>query len=115
MTTLARHLTEQEFQSLFVSPMQDVTQSASAAVDIWAYVDALDLDALGLPHLNDVRYVYRDALNRYDQILIGTGRFNSLLVIVVSLSEREIVGHRLLDLNEAYGVSGSHLREIDQV
>ncbi|HYD27605.1 hypothetical protein [Brevundimonas sp.] len=108
-----KHLTEAEFHAFFAPPMRDITESAEAIVDIWPYVDSLDLDELGLPHLNDVHYVYRDALNRYDQILIGTGRFNALLVIVVSLAAREIIGHRVLDLNATYGVSGGHLREVD--
>jgi hypothetical protein len=35
--------------------------------------------------------------------LIGTGRFNTLLVIVVDLGRRYVFGHFLLDLNEQYG------------
>ena len=89
--TAGRHLTEPEFFALFAPPMQNITDSAEAVVDIWPYVDSLDLDVLGVPHVNDVHYVYRDALNRYDQILIGTGRFNTMLVIVVCLAEREII------------------------
>ena len=112
--TTGRHLSEAEFEALFASPMQNVTEHAESLIDIWPYVAALDLDALGLPHINDVHYVYRDALNRYDQILIGTGRYNALLVIVVDRSDTRIVGHRVLDLNVAYGVSGGHLREVDQ-
>lgn len=111
--SIGRSLTEAEFEELFAAPMQNVTETAEAGIDIWPYVDALDLEALRLPHINDVRYVYRDALDRYDQILVGTGRFNTFLVIVVSLVSREIVGHRLLDLNGEYGVSGRHLRDID--
>ena len=92
--------------------MRDVTANPGAGVDIWPYVDALDLDDLGVPSLNDVRYVYRDAKSRFDQVLIGTGRFNSLLVIVVDLERREIFGHRLLDLNEEYQSKGGHLRSL---
>jgi hypothetical protein len=113
MTGIGRPLSDTEFRALFSPPMRDVTNHAAAVVDIWPYVDALDLDALGLPHVNDVRYVYRDALDRYDQVLIGTGRFNALLVIVVDLDQPHIVGHHVLDLNAVYGVSGGHLREID--
>ncbi|MDB5678545.1 MAG: hypothetical protein JWM94_1547, partial [Sphingomonas bacterium] len=61
---------------------------------------------------NDVHYVYRDALNRFDQILIGTGRFNTLLAVVVDRELQTIVGHHLLDLNEKYGVRGDHLRDV---
>ena len=97
--TLPRKLSEDEFQACFAPPMVDVTESASAAVEIWSYVDSLDLDDVGVPSLNDVHYVYRDALGRFDQVLIGTGRFNALLVIVVDLRSETVFGHFLLDLN----------------
>ena len=96
-----RQLTDAEFKACLAEPMLNVTDEAEAVVDIWPYVDDLNLTALGLPHLNDVQYVYRDAAGRYDQVLIGTGRFNSLLVIVIDLQRRTIHGHHLLDLNAA--------------
>jgi hypothetical protein len=76
----------------------------------WPYVEALDLDELGIPSINDARYVYQDARGRLDQVLIGTGRFNALLVIFVDRDAGTILGHFLLDLNKEYGVSGGHLK-----
>jgi hypothetical protein len=58
---IARRLSKEEFSACFAQPMSDVTAHANAAVDIWPYVDALDLDELGIPSINDVHYVYRDA------------------------------------------------------
>ncbi len=107
-----RRLDEQEFAACFAAPMRNVTEHAEAVVDIWPYVGELDLDELGIPSLGDVHYVYRDGLGRFDQVLIGTGRFNALLVIVVDLTERAIFGHFLLDLNEKYGVRGGHLAPV---
>ena len=46
---------------MFRSPMSNVTEQVEAAVDVWPYVDALNLDELGIPYLKDVHYVYRDA------------------------------------------------------
>lgn len=109
---VVRRLQEDEFKACFAEPMQDVTTTAEAAVDIWPYVEALDLDEIGLPYLNDVHHVYRDALSRFDQVLIGTGRFNTLLVIVVDLGKSLVFGHFLLDLNEEYAVNGGHLRSV---
>jgi hypothetical protein len=96
-------LSEEAFKACFAHPMRDVTEDAEAAIDIWPYVDALNLDALGIPSLTDVHYVYRDALGRFDQVLIGTSRFNVLLAIVVDLEAKAVFGHIILDLNEAYG------------
>ncbi|BCH15162.1 hypothetical protein MesoLjLa_20130 [Mesorhizobium sp. L-2-11] len=107
-----RRLDEDEFKACFAEPMTDVTVTAEAALDIWPYVHALDLEQIGLPYLNEVRYVYRDARDRFDQVLIGTGRFNTLLVIVVDLGNSTVFGHFLLDLDKEYGSSGGHLRSV---
>ena len=109
---VVRSLLEDEFKACFAEPMRDVTATAAAAVDIWSYIEALDLDEIGVPYLNDVHYVYRDANNRFDQVLIGTGRFNALLVIVVDLAKSAVHGHFLLDLNKEYGTTGGHLKSV---
>ena len=109
---VVRSLDEKEFKACFAEPMTSVTTTANAVVDIWPYVDALDLNEIGVPYLNDVHHVYRDAQNRFDQVLIGTGRFNALLVIVVDLGRSTVFGHFLLDLNKEYGLSGGHLRPV---
>jgi len=109
---VVRRLQEDEFKACFAEPMQDVTATAEPTVDIWPYVEALELDEVGLPYLNDVHHVYRDALSRFDQVLIGTGRFNAILVIVVDLTKRAVHGHFLLDLNKEYGATGGHLNSV---
>lgn len=105
-------LSAEEFAACFAEPMRNVIGEGDASVDIWPYVDALDLHELGVPGLNDVHYVYRDAREWFDQVLIGTQRFNALLVIVIDRRAASIVGHRVLDLNKEYGVSGGHLRSV---
>lgn len=107
-----RRLDESEFKACFTEPMTNVTATVNATLDICPYVDALNLDEIGVPYLNDVHHVYRDARNRFDQVLIGTGRFNALLVIIVDLEKSAVHGHFLLDLNKEYGVSGGHLRSV---
>lgn len=94
--------------------MEDVTERAEAVVDIWPYVDAIDLDRLSIPSLNDVNYVMRDAKGRYDHVCIGTGRFNTMLVVVVDRKQRNVFGYWLLDLNKEFGVSGGHLGAITE-
>ncbi len=107
-----RLLSADEFEACFAAPIQNVTENAEPIVDIWPYVDNISLDDLGLPDLNDVHHVYRDAHGRFDQILIGTGRFNTLLVIVVDRHEKAVLGHRLLDLNREFGTGDQHLKSI---
>lgn len=99
----ARRLSQEEFDACFAAPMRDVTSTAEPQADIWAYVDGLDLDTLGVPSVGDVRHVYRDALERFDQVLIGTGCFNTLLVVVVDRGLKAVHGHRLLEMDKIYG------------
>ena len=108
----SRLLSVEEFEACFAQPISNVTENAEPVLDIWPYVDSLDLDALGLPSLNDVHHVYRDAHERFDQVLIGTGRFNTLLIVVVDRHLKAVLGHRLLDLNEAYDRHGDHLKPV---
>ncbi|WP_206239519.1 hypothetical protein [Novosphingobium terrae] len=96
-------LSSEEFSGFFALPMRDVNENAEPVLDIWPYVDSIDLDALGLTGLHDVHHVYRDASERFDHILIGTERFNTLLTIIVDRQLQVIAGHHLLDLNQAYG------------
>ncbi|MBZ9997410.1 hypothetical protein [Mesorhizobium sp. BH1-1-4] len=107
-----RRLDEKEFKACFAEPMTNVTAGVNSVVDIWSYVDALDLNEIGVAYVNDVHHVYRDAQNRFDQVLIGTGRFNALLVIVIDLGKSTVFGHFLLDLNKEYGLSAGHLRPV---
>ena len=113
VAALTRLLSEAEFHACFAHPMIDVTQSAKAELDIWPYVDALDLDTLKLPYLNDVHYVIRDNDEQFDLIHIGTGHYNALLVIVIDREKSMIRGHHILNLNEIYGAQLDHLRPID--
>ncbi len=108
----SRLLSAEDFHACFAPPMRNVTENAEPVVDIWPYVDGLNLDALALPYVNDVRHVYRDAHERFDQVLIGTGRFNALLVVVVDRQLKAVLGHHVLDLNAAYGLHGDHLKPV---
>ena len=101
---ITRRLSAAEFKSCFAEPMRRIAAGSAAAVDIWPYVDALSLDDLGVPSIGEVRYVYRDGEGRFDQVLIGTGRFNALLVVVVDLRAQTVFGHHLLDLDREYGI-----------
>lgn len=108
-----RLLTKGQFQRCFSPPMRDITATAASVIDIWPYVDSLDLGALGIERVNHVRSVYLDGRERLEHVCIGTSRFNTLLVIVVDRMLRGILGHHPLDLNENYGVAGMHLRGVE--
>jgi hypothetical protein len=103
--TSTRLLGRDEFLACFAPPMRNVSAGA-AAVDVQPYVDRLNLRDLGISETGEVAYIYRDARERFDQLLIKTAEPLVFLVIVVDLGAGEILGHHLLDLEREYGVKG---------
>lgn len=101
---VSRLLSAEEFEACFASPMRDVTDNSEPVLDIWPYIDAVDLGGLGITNLTDVHYVYRDASDRFDQVLIGTGHFNTVFVVVVDRIQSVVRGHHVLDLNQKFGL-----------
>ena len=102
-----RLLSEAEFKGTFAMPMRDVLASATDVLDIWPYVAAVPSAELGgsvvVPDC--VEYVYRNATDTFDHVLVVTNTKNVYLVVVVDLVRDAIFGHRLLDLNHEYGLS----------
>ena len=104
MTT--RHLTAEEFQATFGEAMRDVVH-VTDVIDIWEYVAVIPkLELSG--HTIDgqcVEHVYRTSDDVYDHVLVVTHTLNVYVVVVVDLKSNAIFGHRLLDLNEKYGLA----------
>ena len=98
-------LTRDEFLACFADPMRDVTATTEAAVDIWPYVEAIDLPLGSVGEVRDVAHVYRDASGRFEQVLIDTDGDNLFLVVVVDLAACSVHGHHLLDLAANYAGS----------
>ena len=103
-----KELTKKEYKSTFSEKMNDVTNRADAAINIWGYVKLLDESKYYLSNYiiekELVELVYRNAANTYDHVLVPTYRKNIYLVIVVNIKSENIFGHYLLDLNKEYGI-----------
>ena len=102
-----RRLTDTEYRQTLSDPVEDATQTASALVDIWPYVEAVpaaDLEGHTL-YNRFVEYVYRSADARFDHVLVMTRTSNVYLVVVVDRTHSTVYGHRLLDLNREYGLT----------
>lgn len=104
MMTAPRLLTKTEFLDCFTSPMRNVTATAEAVIDVWSYVESIALPLGQVTELLDVTDVYRDADDRFDQVLIGTNLDNLSLVVIVDIPHCSMRGHFLLDLADAYGM-----------
>ena len=107
-TMKPRLLSKDEFFTFCADPMKNVTASPEPSTDIWPYVDSLDPIHVGIGKVEDVEYVFRDAGNRYDHVVLKTDRNNVNLVVIVSRQHRCVVGHHLLDLNVEYGLASQH-------
>lgn len=102
-----RCLSESDFKAATGHAMRNVTQEATDALDIWPYVQSVPAADLQGYTIYDrfVESVYRSDDNRFDHVLVMTRTKNVYLVIVVNLIHGLIHGHRLLDLNQEYGLS----------
>ena len=99
-----KELTKKEFDSTFTAQMHDVTNRYKPIVDVWEYIRKLDRSVSNVhQHTIDNRLIakiYRNSHSSYDQILIPTVVKNIFLIIIVSLKNKNISGHYVLDLNK---------------
>jgi hypothetical protein len=86
--------------------MRDVTAAPDPVIDIWPYARAIrKADLQGFrPQDGVVEAVYRGGDGIFEHVLIPTRTKNVYLVVVVDRRRRAIHGHRLLNLNEKYGL-----------
>ena len=100
-------LTEDVFKATADGKMTNVTEQPDACADIWPYVRLIQQSVSLLERVVEgklVETVYRSESGHYDHVLIPTGRHNVYLVIVVDRVGSSVFGHRILDLNELYGL-----------
>jgi hypothetical protein len=94
-----KELKKGEFESTFSRSMINITSQFETRIDIWGYVKSLNKSKYFLGDYV-IEKVYRNSESTYDQILFSTLRENVYLIIVISLNNKNIFGHYLLDLNK---------------
>jgi hypothetical protein len=102
-----RQLSEDEYKATMTPKMHNVTETATDVLDIWPYVDSVpgtDLEGHAI-HDRFVEVVYRSNDNCFDHVLVMMRTKNVYLAVVIDLAHDSIYGHRLLDLNQEYGLS----------
>ena len=102
-----RRLSEDEFKAAMTSKMRNVQESAADVLDIWSYVHSVPSDDLKGHVIYEpfVDGVYRTEDDHFDHVMVMTKTLNVYLVVVVDLPSDSFQGHRLLDLNQEYGLS----------
>jgi len=105
---MTQELTEIEFKNTFSNGMTDITEmEIDEPIDIWNYVKILVENQIvnRIVHEKElVEKVYRNDVKTFDHILLPTEKQNVFLTIVVDLTKKKIFGHKILDLNNEYGI-----------
>jgi hypothetical protein len=101
-----RLLSEKEFLSTMDEPMKQLGLDAPPPFDFWPYFDAIPaVDFEGHDcSAGRVTYVWEHPASLFQHVLINSEDPNIFMVIILSLATRSVVGYRLLDLREAYGL-----------
>ena len=102
-----RTLSDSEFRSTCAHPMQRIDSQGGCPVPFWDYYDRIPEEEFRGSKLAEesVDYVWRRPDGAYEHVLVNTEAKNTFMVIVLDLFKNEVLGHRLLALEEEYGLS----------
>lgn len=102
-----RELSYDEYRSTFDQKMNRLGPDAVPPFDFWSYIEAIppgdygDFDCSA----GSVDYVYENSRKTFSHILINSNDGNVFMVVVLDLEAGKVYGHRLLNLNELYGLA----------
>ena len=102
-----KQLSEAEFLATFAEPMRRVSSDTPAPVDFWLYFDSIPAACFGGHDCSagSVTYVWEDPTGRYQHVLVDSEDQNIFMVLVLDVPNHDVLGHRLLDLNQEYGLN----------
>lgn len=88
------------------APMKRLPTDARPPFDVWEYFDTIpsadfknhDCSA------GSVTYAWEDPSGRYQHVLVDSEDKNVFMVLVLDVPGRRVLGHRLLDLNQEFGL-----------
>jgi len=98
-------LDDAKFRNTFVEPIERLANDVEPAVDFWPYFDAIpaaDFDGHDCS-AGEVDWVYRMA-ERYEHVMINSTTKNVFMAIVIDLADGAVIGHRLMNFNQIYGL-----------
>lgn len=100
-------LSKDEYLSFFGKPMTPAAPGTQPPFDFWTYFEQIpeaDFDGHDFSK-GEVDTVYIEPTRRYEHVLINSEDKNVFLVLILDRQEQKVVGHRVLDLNEEYGLT----------
>lgn len=98
-----RLLTREQFDACFKAPMRWL-EGATHLPGLERYIDEAVAGEPSLERVGDIHAIYRDALDRVDQVLLETPQEDRYLVLMVDVARSAIFGHFVIDLKEEYGI-----------
>jgi hypothetical protein len=100
------NLSENQYKATFGSSMRQLPPDAEPPFDFGSYFDSIPgVDFAGYECRGGVTYVWEDSTCRFQHVLFNSQDKNVFMVVVLDLVGLKVVGHRLLNLNQLYGLS----------
>jgi hypothetical protein len=87
--------------------MRRVERDGGAPFDFWTYFDSIPAEDFQNHDCSagSVRWVWRSGDGRYEHVLVNSqGDGDMFMAMVLDLHNREVLGHRLLDMKSEYGL-----------
>ncbi len=99
-------LSEREYHDTFSEPMARAKPEDSPPFDFWPYFGSIPQSDFGGYDCSQgkVDWVWRDASNTFEHVLINSNDPNVFMVIVLDRLRGGVLGHRLLNLRKEYGL-----------
>ncbi len=86
--------------------MQRLPPASEPPFDYWGYFDSIpsaDFEQHDCS-AGTVTYVWEHPNRRFQHVLVNSEDKNIFMVLVLDIDSQSVVGHRLLDLNQEYGL-----------
>jgi hypothetical protein len=102
-----KQLSEHDYQATFGEPMKRLAPDAVPPFDFWDYFESIpQSDFAGHDcSAGMVTYTWEHPSGRFQHVLVNSEDQNVFMVLVLDISRRKVLGHRLLDLNREYGLT----------
>lgn len=100
------HLSPEAFKATFSDKAERLDRTEPPPCDIWDYFERIPEEHFGDVDCSEgqVDYVYRMREKGMQHVLVNSTEKNVFMVIVLNEEKKMVEGHRLLNLNEEYGV-----------
>jgi hypothetical protein len=102
-----KQLSEADYLATMAVPMKRLAADAESPFEFWDYFDAIPQSDFETHDCSagSVTYVWEHPTGRYQHVLVNSEDKNVFMVLVLDIVGRSVLGHRLLDLNNEYGLT----------